>query len=91
MLGFVINLLNVIKYTLKLKPMAAITAIIQHEKQRGMSVRRDLVDWIGGFPFEFARYEVLLHYMHSRGWELVQGKRAISLGCHEMVFRRSAC
>jgi 2-polyprenyl-6-hydroxyphenyl methylase/3-demethylubiquinone-9 3-methyltransferase len=53
-----------------------------------MNVLRDMIDWIGGFPFEFATYDVLESYMSARGFELVRGNRASSLGCHEMVFRR---
>lgn len=86
-LGYGAHLLNILKYALKLKPMAAIAPLIGHKKKRGMSLTHDLVDWLGGFPYEFARYDVLADYMRSRGFELMQGKRATSLGCHEMVFR----
>ena len=54
-----------------------------------MSLWHDLIDWMGGFPYEFSPYEVLARYLNSRGFELVNGRTATSLGCHEMVFRRS--
>jgi 2-polyprenyl-6-hydroxyphenyl methylase/3-demethylubiquinone-9 3-methyltransferase len=87
-LGVVAQALNILKYTLKLQPMIAIRPLLNYKQQRGMSVIHDLVDWIGGFPFEFARYEVLSGYLQARGFELVKGVHAISLGCHEMVFAR---
>lgn len=87
LLGWLAQLLNVIKYTLKLKPMAAIAPLLNYKKKRGMSISHDLVDWIGGFPYEYATYEVLKDYMQARHFELVQGRRATSLGCHEMVFK----
>ncbi len=87
-LGLVVNLLNILKYTLKLKPMTAIRPLLEYKKKRGMSVIHDLIDWIGGFPYEFVRYDVLEEYMRARGFELVLGKQATSLGCHEMVFRK---
>ena len=31
-------------------------------------------------------YESLNSYMLARGFELLRGKKATSLGCHEMVF-----
>jgi SAM-dependent methyltransferase len=85
--GFFVHLLNIVRYTLKLKPMAAIMPLIR-SNHRGMSVWYDVLDWIGGFPFEFATYELLESYMRTRGFELLNGKRATSLGCHEMVFQR---
>ena len=87
-LGALGNLLNVIKYTLKLNPMAAIKPLLNYKKRRGMSLIHDMIDWMGGFPYEFARYELLADYMSARGFRLERGKAATSLGCHEMVFRR---
>lgn len=88
-LGLVANLLNILKYTLKLKPMIAIRPLLDYKKKRGMSLMHDLIDWMGGFPYEFARYDVLQEYMQVRGFVLERGKIATSLGCHEMVFRKA--
>lgn len=85
--GLISNFANIVKYTIKLKPMTAIGPLLQYKKKRGMSFAHDLVDWIGGFPYEYAPYDVLQEYMQARGLELVRGKRGTSLGCHEMVFR----
>lgn len=88
-LGFLAEAVNIIKYTIRLQPMTAIRPLLNYRKdRRGMNVLRDMIDWIGGFPFEFATYDVLESYMSARGFELVRGNRASSLGCHEMVFRR---
>jgi 2-polyprenyl-3-methyl-5-hydroxy-6-metoxy-1,4-benzoquinol methylase len=38
--------------------------------QRGMSVWHDLVDWVGGYPFEFARPGRVFNFLHVRGFEL---------------------
>lgn len=89
-LGSLFELLNIIKYTVKLHPMTAIAPLLGYKKKRGMSIRHDMVDWIGGFPYEFAGYETLVAYMQIRGFEHVKGNRASSLGCHEIVFRRAA-
>lgn len=88
-LGFLAEAVNILKYTIRLQPMTAIRPLLNYRKdRRGMNVLRDMIDWIGGFPFEFATYDVLESYMSARGFELVRGSRASSLGCHEMVFRR---
>lgn len=87
-LGFLTSGLNLLKYTVKLQPMTAIRPMLKYKKRRGMSVRHDLIDWMGGFPYEFASYETLDDFMRARDLTLVRGTRATSLGCHEMVFRR---
>jgi len=87
-LGLITNVLNILKYTLKLKPMIAIRPLLDYKKKRGMSIMHDLIDWMGGFPFEFARYDLLQEYMQVRGFALERGTLATSLGCHEMVFRK---
>jgi len=84
--GLISNLVNILKYTCKFKPMVAIKPLLNYRNNRGMSVAHDMIDWIGGFPFEFASYESLNSYMLARGFELLRGKKATSLGCHEMVF-----
>lgn len=88
-IGFLAEAVNIAKYTIRLQPMTAIRPLLNYRKdRRGMSVLRDMIDWIGGFPFEFATYDVLENYMGARGFHLLRGSRASSLGCHEMIFRR---
>lgn len=86
--GLLANTLNIIKYTLLLKPMVAIAPLLNHRRKRGMSVMHDLVDWMGGFPYGFATYDLLERYLNRRGFKLVEGRVATSLGCHEQVFQR---
>ena len=87
--GIAAHAANLVKQTILLRPFAAIRAIARYKSKRGMSLMHDMVDWVGGFPFEFASYDVLKGYFESRGFHLANGKRATSLGCHEMVFRRT--
>lgn len=89
-LALLTTVANILKYSLKLRLMDAIAPLIHYKKRRGMSRMHDLVDWMGGFPYEFCRYEVLSEYMQSRGFRLLHGKHAVSLGCHQMVFRLTA-
>jgi 2-polyprenyl-3-methyl-5-hydroxy-6-metoxy-1,4-benzoquinol methylase len=87
-LGFLAKTIVLIKYTLKLKPMIAIEPWLNYKKKRGMSMSHDMIDWMGGFPFEFARFSVLVDYFKIKGFELVKGGEASSLGCHELVLKR---
>ena len=86
-IGYGANILNIIKYTILLRPIEAVRPIIKYKNYRGMSISHDIIDWLGGFPYEFAKYEILEEYMKLKGFELVRGKQATSHGCHEMIFK----
>jgi 2-polyprenyl-6-hydroxyphenyl methylase/3-demethylubiquinone-9 3-methyltransferase len=59
------------------------------KRQRGMHWWYDLVDWIGGWPFEVALPEEVLQYLQPRGFELVDLMTVGGgLGCNEFLFRR---
>jgi len=59
------------------------------KKERGMSVWHDLVDWVGGYPFEVAKPEEVFDFYRQRGFELLRLKtRGGGLGCNEYVFVR---
>jgi 2-polyprenyl-3-methyl-5-hydroxy-6-metoxy-1,4-benzoquinol methylase len=54
---------------------------------RGMSAWRDVVDWVGGYPFEVAKPEEVFNFYRDRGFAL----RALTTcgrghGCNEYVF-----
>jgi len=56
---------------------------------RGMSARHDLVDWVGGYPFEVAKPEEVFARVHRLGFELRRMKTcAGGIGCNEFVFER---
>jgi len=59
-------------------------------RDRGMSKWHDIVDWVGGNPFEVARPEQVLEACRKQGLELV-GLATVggSSACNEFVFRRS--
>ena len=86
--GFFVQFLLLLKYTVKLRPMVVLGPIYNYKQSRGMSMLSDIVDWYGGFPYEFSTYEYLVDYIQSKGFKLQKGKEASSLGCHELVFKR---
>jgi 2-polyprenyl-6-hydroxyphenyl methylase/3-demethylubiquinone-9 3-methyltransferase len=58
-------------------------------KARGMTVWRDLIDWVGGYPFEVARPEEVFEFYKARGFQLRKLKTCGgTLGCNEFVFQR---
>lgn len=63
----------------------------EYRRQRGMSPWTDVVDWVGGFPFEVARPEEVFEFYRDRGFRLDKlatcgGGR----GCNEFLFAKPA-
>lgn len=57
---------------------------------RGMDAWRDVVDWVGGYPFEVAKPEEIFDFYRVRGYQL---RKLITcaggLGCNEFVLERT--
>lgn len=54
---------------------------------RGMSAWHDIVDWVGGYPFESAKPEEVFDFYRKRGFILEQLKTCGGgHGCNEYVF-----
>lgn len=58
---------------------------------RGMKFFTDVIDWVGGYPFEVATPEQVEAHLRRQGfaliWRRLVGRRH---GCNEFVFRRGA-
>jgi SAM-dependent methyltransferase len=58
-------------------------------KERGMNPWYDVVDWIGGYPFEVAKPEEIFEFYHTRGYSLKKMRTCGGgLGCNEFVFKK---
>jgi 2-polyprenyl-3-methyl-5-hydroxy-6-metoxy-1,4-benzoquinol methylase len=57
-------------------------------RARGMGRWHDLLDWVGGYPFEVAKPEEVFAFCRDRGFTLVELRTCRDLGCNEFVFRR---
>lgn len=61
-----------------------------YKGQRGMSAWHDIVDWVGGYPFEVSKPEEIFRYYHSHGYTLEWLKTdGGSLGCNLFTFRKT--
>ena len=57
---------------------------------RGMSPWRDIVDWVGGYPFEVAKPEEVFRFLRQRGFSLRELRTcAGGHGCNEFLFTKS--
>jgi 2-polyprenyl-6-hydroxyphenyl methylase/3-demethylubiquinone-9 3-methyltransferase len=62
-----------------------------YENRRGMNRWYDIVDWVGGYPYETCKPEEIFEFFKARGFvltKLVCGN--VGLGCSEFVFLKSA-
>ena len=58
-------------------------------QRRGMSFYYDIVDWIGGYPYEYASKDEIKDYVEQRGFKLIKFvKTPVPTGCNEFVFRK---
>jgi 2-polyprenyl-6-hydroxyphenyl methylase/3-demethylubiquinone-9 3-methyltransferase len=62
----------------------------ERRKDRGMSRWHDLVDWVGGYPFEVAKPEDIFNFCRGRGYTL---RRLVTAGGglanNQFVFERN--
>lgn len=78
-----------IRDLLRGRPFATWKSYRQHN--RGMSPWRDVVDWVGGYPFEVAKPEAVFDFCRERSMELVRLKTCGGgRGCTEFTFVKRA-
>ncbi len=64
---------------------------MRKRRGRGMAKWYDLVDWVGGYPFEVAKPEEIFDFSRDRGFVLRRLKTcAGGIGCNEFVFEKRA-
>jgi len=59
-----------------------------YRRSRGMSHWHDIVDWVGGYPYEYAKPDAIFGFFRERGFSLESLKMGGGLGCSEYVFSR---
>jgi 2-polyprenyl-6-hydroxyphenyl methylase/3-demethylubiquinone-9 3-methyltransferase len=61
---------------------------LREGRSRGMHGWYDLVDWIGGWPYEVAKPEQVFKFLRDRGFILQDLTTCAGHGCNEFVFVR---
>lgn len=70
-----------------LRPAEYLRRWTGYDENRGMSRWHDIIDWVGGYPYEVARPEEILDFYRVRGFTLLKMKcGGVGLGCNEFVF-----
>jgi SAM-dependent methyltransferase len=57
--------------------------------ERGMDFFHNVVDWVGGYPYEYATMKEIMDLVCRQGLHCIRGFSAkVPTGCNEFVFRR---
>jgi 2-polyprenyl-6-hydroxyphenyl methylase/3-demethylubiquinone-9 3-methyltransferase len=80
---------SLLRSVISLKPADYFRSWTQYERNRGMNRWRDIIDWVGGYPYEVAKPEEILDFYRARNFTLTKLKcGGVGLGCNEFVFRK---
>jgi 2-polyprenyl-3-methyl-5-hydroxy-6-metoxy-1,4-benzoquinol methylase len=81
---------GLVRSLLKGRPQDYVRTWTQYDTRRGMSHWHDIVDWVGGFPYEYAKPDAIFSFFRERGFTLDTLRTGGGLGCSEYVFTRNA-
>ena len=70
------------------RPHEYVRTWTRYQANRGMSRWHDILDWVGGYPYEYASTDALVDFYRKLGFEPVRLKPTKGLGCNELVLRR---
>lgn len=80
---------RLVKSILMLKPFDYVKSWTRYKNGRGMNRWYDIIDWVGGFPYEVATVDEMFEFYKSRGFSLAKVKSGgVGLGCNEFVFEK---
>jgi 2-polyprenyl-6-hydroxyphenyl methylase/3-demethylubiquinone-9 3-methyltransferase len=72
------------------KPREYIKFRRNYKSMRGMNYWYDIIDWVGGYPYEVATPDEIFEFYKARGYSLTKMKcGGVGLGCNEFVFEKN--
>ncbi len=72
------------------KPGDYVRSWTRYSESCGMSRWHDIVDWVGGYPYEVATPDEIFEFYKARGFTLTKMKcGGVGLGCNEFVFAKT--
>lgn len=79
------------KSVLTLNPKLYTDSWTQYRQNRGMTKWRDIIDWVGGYPYEVSTPDEVFDFCRERGFQLTKLKCGrVGLGCNEFVFEKNS-
>ena len=79
----------ILRGVLKGKPAEHFRQWKNFDSPRGMNYWHDIVDWVGGYPYEVSTPDEVFEFYKARGFSLTKMMCGyVGLGCNQFVFRR---
>lgn len=73
----------------KMRPWAYFEFWKSYTNSRGMNYWYDIIDWVGGYPYEVAAPDEIFEFYKERDFRLNKLKcGGVGLGCNEFVFQK---
>ncbi len=80
---------NLLRSLITIRPMDYVRSWTQYKNGRGMNRWHDIIDWVGGYPYEVATVDEIFEFYRTRGFSLRKIRSGgVGLGCNEFVFER---
>jgi len=77
------------KALITLKPQNYVYSWTNYKNGRGMNHWHDIIDWVGGYPYEVATPEEIFEFYKAKNFRLSKLKcGGVGLGCNEFVFQK---
>ena len=80
---------GLLRATLKGRPQDYLRTWTNYDPRRGMSHWHDIIDWVGGYPYEVAKVDRIFDFYRERGFSLQRLAMDRGLGCNEFVFTKA--
>jgi 2-polyprenyl-6-hydroxyphenyl methylase/3-demethylubiquinone-9 3-methyltransferase len=80
---------SIVRSVIALKPGQYIRSWTQYDRRRGMSRWNDIVDWVGGYPYEVSTPDEVFDFYRAKGFTLTKlNCGRVGLGCNQFVFEK---
>jgi 2-polyprenyl-6-hydroxyphenyl methylase/3-demethylubiquinone-9 3-methyltransferase len=81
---------DIARSLLRGKPAEYFHSWTRYRGRRGMNRWYDLIDWVGGYPYEYASVDAITDFFAERGFGVQRVIANRGLGCNEFVMRKQA-
>lgn len=89
--GFMRKLIVAVNYWIIFAAKWLVTRQDPRKKERGMDFYHDVVDWVGGYPYEHASQAEIIERLSEMGFSLIDSFPAkVPTGCNQFVFQKTA-
>jgi 2-polyprenyl-6-hydroxyphenyl methylase/3-demethylubiquinone-9 3-methyltransferase len=82
---------SIVKHLIRMNPVGYVRTWSNYNQRRGMNRWRDIIDWVGGYPYEVSTPDEVFDFYRQRGFILTKlNCGRVGLGCNQFVFQKTA-